>query len=67
LLSFLLFDFVIMFLYAQREEDALKLGAKIRIFIGSAKKMDKKSIESQKNMAFCNVYMWVEGLFVIME
>ena len=37
-----------MFLYAQREEDALKLGAKIRIFIGSAKKMDKKSIESQK-------------------
>jgi hypothetical protein len=56
-----------MFLYAQREEDALKLGAKIRIFIGSAKKMDKKSIESQKNMAFCNVYMLVEGLFVIME
>ena len=43
------------------------MGAKIRIFIGSAKKMDKKSIESQKNMAFCNVYMWVEGLFVIME
>ena len=56
-----------MFLYAQREEDALKLGAKIRIFIGSAKKMDKKSIESRKNMAFCNVYMCVKRFFVIMD
>ena len=56
-----------MFLYAQREEDALKLGAKIRIFIGSAKKMNKKLIENSRNMAFCNVYMWVEGLFVMME
>lgn len=52
---------------AQREENALKLGAKIRIFIGLAKNLNKKSFKSGKNVAFCNVYVLVEGLFDITD
>ena len=43
------------------------MGAKIRIFIGSAKDLNKKSMIIGKNVAFCNVYMLVRGLFDIMD
>jgi hypothetical protein len=40
---------------AQGEEDALKLGAKIRIFIGFTKKLKEKTQKWGQNVAFCKV------------
>lgn len=37
--------FQFRFLSAQREENALKVGAKIRIFIGFTKNLNKKTLE----------------------